>query len=318
MTGCILEHIDINLTVPAKAKGERLDKWLATQLADYSRSRLQQWIAEGAVLVDGLAQSANFKLKGSEMLHISTSWQPAGPWEGEAGIDLDVHYEDDDLLIVNKPAGLITHPGTGNRHGTLANALLYRYPKLAGITRAGIVHRLDKDTSGIMMVAHSEAAYQNLVQALRLRRVTRRYIAVLKGRLMSKVKVSTPIGRHPRQRTLMAVTKSGRDALTYITPIECFNTTTLAEIKLETGRTHQIRVHAASIHYPVLGDAVYGSNRGRPQAVDFPRQALHAKVLTLAHPGHGKELEFKAQLPPDLTALLRRLRADSLTMQGDS
>lgn len=305
----------------AEAAGERLDKWLSAQLTDYSRSRLQRWITSGALLVDGRAQPPGFRLKGGEGLHLFATWQPAKPWQAEDGIDLDVRYEDGDILIINKPAGLVTHPGAGNWHGTLANALLGRYPKLEQVTRAGIVHRLDKDTSGIMMVAHSETAYQYLIKALSLREVTRRYTAVLEGRLMRSVQIAEPIARHPHQRTLMAVSKRGRDALTHIKPIECFDATTLTEVRLETGRTHQIRVHAAYIKYPVLGDKVYRSKGSRikiTKAAAFSRQALHAEVLALKHPSSGKALEFTAEWPQDLATLISRLRADSLTMQGDS
>ena len=318
----IEESIDAQRVAPQEAVGQRLDRWAATQFSDYSRNRLQQWIADGSLLVDGKVQSANFKLKGGEVVHLRAAWEPAGAWRGESGIALDLLYEDEDVLIINKQAGLVTHPGAGHREGTLANALLGRYPKLARVTRAGIVHRLDKETSGVMMVAHSELAYQRLVQALRQRQVSRRYVAVLVGRLHGEVCVDEPIGRHPRHRTRMSVATNGLRAVTYLKPLECFNAATLAEVRLETGRTHQIRVHAEHINHPVLGDSTYKSRRvrrsDRAQPLTFPRQALHAEILALTHPCTEESLEFRAPWPADLADLVRTLRADSLTIQGSS
>lgn len=295
------------LTVPQGLAGKRLDQILATLLPQHSRSRLQAWIRAGQVTVDATPESdVRRKLHGGEELAIC----PPGDERDHAGtpeaIALDLLHEDEDLLIINKPAGLVVHPGSGNWSGTLFNALLHHFPGIEAVPRAGIVHRLDKDTSGLLVVAKTLEAQTDLVRQLQARSLKRQYLAVALGQLRPGGTVAAPIGRHPVQRIRMAVVASGKPAITHYRLLEQFEHCALVECTLETGRTHQIRVHMMSIGHPLLGDGVYGKTRhGLPA---FARQALHARRLGLIHPRTGEALQWEAPIPDDLQTLLETLR----------
>lgn len=307
----------LQLQLSSELAGQRLDQCLATLLPDFSRNRLQQWIKAGRVLVDGCAVIPRHPVKGTE--HIELHWQ----LEPEARVmptamELDVRYADEDILVINKPAGLVVHPAPGNWEGTLQHGLLYLRPELAQLPRAGIIHRLDKDTSGLMVVAASHRAHRQLVAMLQERDVQRHYLALVVGAMTAGGSVDEPIGRHPRIRTRMAVTAGGRPALTHYRVLERFQHHTLLQVKLETGRTHQIRVHLAHVHYPVLGDPVYGGRMRIPphcpfdlreQLQGFRRQALHAERLGFVHPVLGEYLEWQVPPPADFIQLLEVLRA---------
>jgi 23S rRNA pseudouridine1911/1915/1917 synthase len=305
--------------VPADAAGQRLDQVLATLFPDFSRNRLQQWIRAGHVTVDGRSLRARDKLRGGERIAMIVVTQAEMPWEGES-IPLDILYEDDAILVLNKPPGLVVHPGAGNRGGTLVNALLHHAPELAGVPRAGVVHRLDKDTSGLLVVARTLAAHSTLVAQLQARTVTREYLAIVVGVVTAGGRVEAPLGRHPTERTRMAVQVSGKKAVTHYRVLERFRRHTYVRVNLETGRTHQIRVHMAHLHHPLVGDPTYGGRlripagcTGELQAVlrGFKRQALHAGKLGLIHPENGAALQWEAPLPDDMRRLLEALRADA-------
>ncbi len=303
------------LTVPAICAGQRLDAALAAMLPDYSRSRLSNWIKDGQVAVDGKPASPKDKLWGGENITVEIQPNPEEvAFQGE-DIPLDVIYEDDAVLVINKPADLVVHPGSGNWSGTLLNGLLYAYPELKSVPRAGIVHRLDKDTSGLMVIARTLAAQNQLVQQLQARTVKRHYFAIVQGEVKRNGTVDAPIGRHPKDRIKMAVVGTGKPAVTHYRVLEHLSGHTLVECRLETGRTHQIRVHMAHIGHPLAADPVYG---GRPKLQapeiqlaldDFARQALHAKKLSLVHPSSGKTMTWKSSLPEDFENLLAALRA---------
>ncbi|MBL8450759.1 MAG: 23S rRNA pseudouridine(1911/1915/1917) synthase RluD [Dechloromonas sp.] len=298
------------LIAPDSASGRRLDQVLAELLPEHSRARLQAWVKEGRVTVDGsIEPEGKRRLKGGETLLLAPGVDSRAAAGTPEDIPLAVVFEDDALLVIDKPAGLVVHPGSGNWSGTLMNALLHRCPELAEVPRAGIVHRLDKETSGLLVVARSLAAQTDLVRQLQARSVKRQYLAVAAGGLERDGQVEAPIGRHPVQRTRMAVVSEGRGgkpALTRYRILERFARCTLVECSLETGRTHQIRVHMASIGHPLVGDPVYG--RGNPKIPAFHRQALHAARLGLVHPGSGARLEWQSPLPGDFNALLETLR----------
>ncbi len=297
------------ITVAPDCGGLRLDQALARLFPEYSRSRLQAWVREGRVEVDGRPGEAKQKVWGGECLLLRAEAQPlAGPAPAEA-IALPVVYEDDTLIVIDKPAGLVVHPGSGVHSGTLMNALLHHAPRLRELPRAGIVHRLDKDTSGLLVVAKTLAAQTSLVRQLQARTVRRLYCALVWGALSGAGTVDAPIGRHPVQRTRMAVAAAGRAARTRYRVIEHLPGTTLVECALDTGRTHQIRVHMASIGHPLVGDVTYGSRRRGGVAGEFPRQALHAMRLGLVHPELGQEMHWQAPLPEDFARLLEALHA---------
>ena len=292
-------------TAEAALAGLRLDQALARLLPRESRSRLARLVEEGAVLVDGGRARPADRLRGGERLEVTLAPRPEEAAFRPEAIALDVVHEDEDVLVVAKPAGLVVHPGSGNWAGTMLNALLHRVPALKALPRAGIVHRLDKETSGLLVVAKNEAAQQALVRQLQARTVKRTYLAIARGAVPPEGVVDAPIGRHPAQRTRMAVVRGGKPAVTRYRVRERFAAHALLECELETGRTHQIRVHLASIGHPLEGDPVYGGRGARR----LPRQALHAWKLAFVHPGTGRTVRFTAPPPADFEALLAALRS---------
>jgi 23S rRNA pseudouridine1911/1915/1917 synthase len=299
--------------------GLRLDQALARALPQYSRARLQGWIEAGAVKVDGLVPRARDKVQGGELVRIEAQLEPETRVVAE-DLPVDVVYKDRGIFIINKPAGLVVHPGAGNASHTLQNALLALDPKLAVVPRAGLVHRLDKDTSGLMVVARTPEAHAALVEAIAERDVERAYLAICVGVMTGGGTIDEPIGRHRTQRTRMAVRPDGREAVTHYRVLKRFRGHTYVRAELETGRTHQIRVHFGHIGFPMVGDPVYGTRRRYPKgatpalmaALDgFKRQALHATRLALEHPLTGKALEFEAPVPADMQAILDALEADA-------
>ncbi len=297
--------------IPRASAGQRLDQALAALLPEYSRSRIQDWIRHERVTVNGRLLGVKDKVWGGEQVQVIPGTHPAEVPAAPEAIALEIVYEDDALLVVNKPAGLVVHPGSGNWQGTMLNALLYHAPQLAGVPRAGIVHRLDKDTSGLLVVAKTLTAQTNLVRQLQARSVKREYLAVAHGLIVQDGKVDARIGRHPSQRTKMAVVHSGREAVTHYTVLEHLGRYTLIRCVLETGRTHQIRVHLQSIGHALVGDPVYGHASQAPALPDFKRQALHATRLGLLHPVSGVHQEWQAEPPADFQALLDHLRTET-------
>ena len=296
----------MKLTVPPECAGLRLDQALSRLLPEYSRNRLAQWVRARRVTLDGRAVLPRHRVWGGETIDVVPFPDPATLSHQAEDIPLDIVFEDAALLVVNKPAGLVVHPGSGNWRGTLLNALLRHAPMLAGIPRAGIVHRLDKDTSGLLVVAKTLAAQTDLVRQLQARSVTREYLAVVHGRLARDGKVEAPIGRHPAKRTRMAVVARGRHAVTHYQVIERYTNATLLRCRLETGRTHQIRVHLSALGNPLVGDSTYGK---RNAALIFPRQALHAERLALLHPQSRRALNWRAAPPADMQRLIETLRS---------
>ena len=290
----------------------RLDQALARLLPEYSRNRLQDWMRSGLITVDGGPASAKAKVWGGETVVVAPQALPSTTQHAPEEIPLAVIFEDADILVVDKPAGLVVHPGSGNWTGTLLNALLRHAPALAGVPRAGIVHRLDKDTSGLLVVAKNIPAQVDLVRQLQARSVTRDYVAVVHGLLPREGAVDAPIGRHPVHRTRMAVVARGKPAKTFYFPVEHGVGWTRLRCRLETGRTHQIRVHLNSIGHPLVGDPVYGISQRKSAlpaaALAFPRQALHAAKLALNHPGTGEGLAWESALPADISALINLLK----------
>ena len=298
----------------------RFDQVAAELFADYSRSRLQQWIKDGQLTVNGASMRGRDKLVGGEELRLQAELEPEGNWQAEA-IELTIVYEDEHILVINKPAGLVVHPGAGNPTGTLLNALLHHCPELIHIPRAGIVHRLDKDTSGLLVVAKTLPAQTNLVEQLQDRSVHREYQAVVQGYMTGGGTVEAPIGRHGTQRTKMTVSPMGKEAVTHYRVIKRFPSHTHILAALETGRTHQIRVHMAHISHPLVGDSTYAARTRLTKGISadlratllaFQRQALHAFRLGLEHPVTGEFLEWEAELPEDFQQLLIALEKDSL------
>ena len=305
----------VSLTVPAGSAGQRLDRVLARLLPEHSRTRLAQWMRAGQIVVDGRPVQPRHKVWGGEVIDIVAPPAPAAGVYGAEDIPLEVVFEDDTLLVVNKPAGLVVHPGSGNWHGTLLNALLRHAPALSGVPRAGIVHRLDKDTSGLLAVAKTLAAQTHLVRQLQARSVTREYLAVAHGRIARGGRIEAPIGRHPVKRTRMAVVARGRPAVTHYEVLERYTDATLLRCRLETGRTHQIRVHLNSIGHPLVGDPAYGKRHSR---IAFPRQALHAEKLALVHPRSQRERGWRAAPPADMQELIASLRRAAASEKVDS
>lgn len=296
--------------VPADCGGLRLDQVLVRLQPQHSRNRLQNWIREGRVAIDGATVcETKHKLWGGESIALAEVPDTAGPSSAPEAIALDIVFEDDTLIVIDKPAGLVVHPGNGNWSGTLLNALLYHAPALENVPRAGIVHRLDKDTSGLMVVAKTLAAQTDLVRQLQARTVKRYYQALVRGAVEAGGTVDAPVGRHATQRTKMAVVASGKPARTHYRVVERFVDCTLVDCALETGRTHQIRVHMTSIGHPLVGDPVYGTGTSRvPHGPQFHRQALHARRLGLVHPASGKPMVWKSALPDDMAELVEYAR----------
>ena len=302
-----------------EAAGLRLDKALAEQWPGFSRSRLQAWIKSGAVLVDGVAASQRMSVQGGEWVELAYEPEVEVSAAPEP-IQLDVVHEDEALIVINKPAGLVVHPGAGNPNGTLQNALLHHAPELAQVPRAGLIHRLDKETSGLLVVARSEAAHTALSAAMKDREISREYCAVVQGVLTAGGEVDAPIGRHARDRKRMAIKQGGRMAVTHYRVAERFRQHSFLRLKLETGRTHQIRVPMQHIRHPIVGDPGYSGRLAMPAGASealreclqgFRRQALHARRLGLTHPASGDFCEWKAPIPDDMERLLDCLREDA-------
>ncbi|MDT4332024.1 23S rRNA pseudouridine(1911/1915/1917) synthase RluD [Methylomonas sp. MED-D] len=306
--------------VPEELAGMRLDQCLAEIFPDYSRSKLQTWIKAGRVLVDGEVLKGREKLDGGEEVELDAEAEIVIEDNAE-DIPLDIVHEDDSLLIVNKPAGLVVHPAVGNWSGTLVNALLHHEPNLAVLPRAGIVHRIDKDTSGLLMIAKTLQAHNSLVEQLQERSIEREYLALVKGWMTAGGTVDEPIGRHPVERKRNAVRRDGKEAITHYRLEQRFKRHTLIRVKLETGRTHQIRVHMAHINYPLVGDQIYGGRFQMPAECNpdlaealrrFKRQALHAAKLGLEHPETGEYCEWSVAMPDDMQNLLKLLAENEL------
>jgi 23S rRNA pseudouridine1911/1915/1917 synthase len=294
--------------VPEILAGSRLDRALAQMFPEHSRNRLQKWLREGWVRLNSRAAKPKQKIWGGECVEIRLQADPVETAHRAERMALDVIHEDEAILVINKPAGLVVHPGSGNWRGTLLNALLHHCARLSELPRAGIVHRLDKDTSGLLVVAKTLEAQTDLVRQLQARTVKREYLAVVRGRVASDGEVSAPVGRDPRNRVRMAVVKTGRPALTRYKVSRRFANATLLECSLATGRTHQIRVHLQTLGHPLLGDPVYGGGRRfRSQPLPIGRQALHAVRLEFAHPVSGTRMRFVAPVPKDFAALLDAL-----------
>jgi 23S rRNA pseudouridine1911/1915/1917 synthase len=313
-----MPHVFQRLTVPAEYAGRRLDQAAAALLSEFSRTRLKQWIEGGQLTVGGRACAPKARLKGGEEIVLDASIEVAVAVAPEP-IALALVHADDALFVIDKPAGLVVHPGAGNSAGTLQNALLNLDPALATVPRAGLVHRLDKDTSGLLVVARTLRAQQFLARAIERRKIGRVYQAICQGALTGGGTIDAPIARHPRERTKMAVRESGRAARTRYRVLERFRAHTHVELELDSGRTHQIRVHMAYIRAPLVGDPVYGGRpRFPPAPTDglraalqaFRRQALHAARLQFNHPESGKIVTFESALPEDIGALLAALGAD--------
>ena len=299
-------------TVPADCAGWRLDAALARLFPQHSRSRLQAWLKDGLIRIDGAAAAPKSKVHGGEKVEFTGAPTLAAGEDAAEDIALAIVHEDDEIIIIDKPAGLVVHPGNGQPSGTLLNALLHHAPQLGGIPRAGIVHRLDKDTSGLMVVAKTLTAQTDLVRQLQARTVKRHYMALALGIVEGDGVVDAPMARHAVQRTKMAVVRSGgKEARTYYEVRERFDRCTLLECRLDTGRTHQIRVHMTSIKHPLAGDPTYGRAKSGDARLDaFPRQALHAWRLALRHPVSGVEMNWESPLPADFAQLLASLRRD--------
>ncbi len=307
------------LEIPADLGGSRLDQALARLLPDFSRSRLQEWIRRGLVSLDGGNCRPKDKVLGGELVEVLAVLEPREQCRPQP-IGLNLVYQDADLLVIDKPPGLVVHPAAGNPDGTLQNGLLYFDPSLAQLPRSGIVHRLDKDTSGLLVVARSLRAHTSLVQQLQSRSMKREYLAVVYGVPVAGATVDAPIGRHPTQRVRMAVVAGGKPAVTHYRVRERFRDHALLDVRLESGRTHQIRVHLAHVHFPILGDPVYAGRPRLPAGASpvladclrgFRRQALHATRLSLRHPGSGEPMSWEAPPPADMAQLIDTLRRES-------
>jgi len=312
------EQVRLTGRVPPEMAGRRLDQALAALFPDYSRSRLQQWLRDGRALLDGAVSSPDARVAGGETVSIDAELEASADVAAQP-IALDVVYEDPTLLVINKPAGMVVHPAAGNRDGTLQNALLHRDASLAALPRYGIVHRLDKDTSGLLVVARTLAAHHALVRQLQARSVHREYLAVVNTVPPAGGTIDAPIGRHPRDRLRMAVVTNGKPAVTHYRVLERYRAHALIAVRLETGRTHQIRVHMASQRMPLVGDPLYGGRLRLPVGsgkeltdalCSFGRQALHARKLGLTHPESGETVAWEAPVPSDLQLLIDALRAD--------
>lgn len=303
-------------TVPEELAGKRLDQALATMFPEYSRSRLKSWVLQGFVTIDGGEMRPKDPVSGGETITLQPA-EELGVVSAPEPMALDVRFEDDDLLVVNKPPGLVVHPGAGNLRGTLMNGLLFRVPGLVELPRAGIVHRLDKDTSGLLLVGKTLQAHTALIRMMAAREITRRYLAICNGVLSGGGTIDAPIGRHPVDRLRMSVQEKGKPSVTHYRVLERFIAHTYISVELDSGRTHQIRVHFAYRRHALVGDPVYGGRMAVPSASDdglietfrrFRRQALHAARLEFLHPVTAERVEIEAPPPPDFQSLLDMLR----------
>ena len=313
------ESVHLIATIPKELAGKRLDQALAILFSEHSRSRLQDWIRNGDVQLNRQIINQRQRVQSGDVVEINTKHEPQEDWVAE-NIPLEIIYEDQQVLVINKPAGLVVHPGAGNPQHTLLNALLHYDQKLEYVPRAGIVQRLDKDTSGVMIVARTPESHTSLVSALQARKVSREYQTIVTGVMTAGGSVDQPVGRHPRKRIQMAVVNNGKTAITHYRVIKKYRAHTHLRVNLETGRTHQIRVHMAWLKYPIIGDRVYGGRAHLPKAASpalidalqtFPRQALHACAIKLQHPGTGKTLSCEAPLPKDMQRLIKTLEDDA-------
>jgi 23S rRNA pseudouridine1911/1915/1917 synthase len=316
--------IHYDLLIPLDSAGQRLDQVLAGLLPQYSRTRIKDWIESGHILLNGGQVRPKDRVIGGERVALDAVLATEAVVKAQP-IDLDIVYQDSEVLVINKPAGLVVHPGAGNSSGTLQNALLHFDPALGELPRSGIVHRLDKDTTGLMVVARTVSAHTALVRNIEAREVERHYEAICVGAMTAGGTVDAPIDRHPVDRLRMAVRSGGREAVTHYRVAQRFRCHTHVRVQLETGRTHQIRVHLAHIHYPLLGDAVYGGRFLLPKQASaeliallrgMQRQALHAAHLAFEHPSTGAPLQFDAVLPADMQALLQALAQDTASAQA--
>ena len=308
--------VDVTHTVVEEEAGLRIDKLASKVFTDFSRAQLQGWITDGSLLYNGSVQKPKIRVKAGDILHLSTTLQQHSEDQPE-NIDIEVVYEDDDVLVINKPVGMVVHPGAGNQTGTLVNALLYHYPQQHHLPRAGLVHRIDKDTSGLLLIGKTKPAQMALMEQLKDKSVYRHYQCVVAGdaaSLLRHRRIDAPIGRHRNQRTKMTVMTAGREAVTHLLTVTPLNDNYgLLDVSLETGRTHQIRVHLSHITYPIVGDRVYGGRRqlraglteAQRQAINnFPRQALHAYTLGFVHPTTGEDIEVTTPIPEDMQQLM--------------
>ncbi|THB82945.1 23S rRNA pseudouridine(1911/1915/1917) synthase RluD [Pantoea allii] len=314
------QQVQLTATVSESQLGQRLDQTLAELFPDYSRSRIKEWILDRRVTVNGvMVDTPKEKVLGGELVTIDAEIEEAQRWEPQ-DLPLDIVYEDEDIIVINKPRDFVVHPGAGNPDGTVLNALLHHFPAIMDVPRAGIVHRLDKDTTGLMVVAKTVPAQTHLVDSLQRREITREYEAVAIGNMTAGGTVEQPISRHSTKRTHMAVHPMGKPAVTHYRIMEHFRAHTRLRLRLETGRTHQIRVHMSHISHPLVGDPLYGGRPRPPKGASeafittlrgFDRQALHATMLRLYHPISGIEMEFHAGLPQDMVDLIAALKADT-------
>ena len=309
----------VSLLIPEEYGGERLDKALSALCPEYSRSTLQKWLKQGLIVVDDEIPSQRDIVHGGEQAELMVPDDRSVPWQAEP-MDLSLVYEDEDIMVIDKPAGLVVHPGAGNATGTLVNGLLYHDPSLATLPRGGIVHRLDKDTTGLMVIARNEAARLDLIRQLAERSIQRTYLAIVQGTPVSGGTVDQPIGRDTHDRRRMVVSANGKPALTHYRIHQRYRAHTALRCRLESGRTHQIRVHMKHIGFPLVGDPVYGGRSRLPThpgdelrevLSGFPRQALHARELTIRHPRTRQESRWEAPVPGDLAELIRVLLQDT-------
>jgi 23S rRNA pseudouridine1911/1915/1917 synthase len=320
------QKIELNTIVLDSQLGLRLDQVIAELYPDYSRSRIKDWILNGMVSVNGeVITKPRLKMMGGEQIDIQAEIEDEGRWIPQ-DLPLNIIYEDEDIIVINKPRDFVVHPGAGTPDGTVLNALLHHCPALAEVPRAGIVHRLDKDTTGLMVVAKTIQSQTRLVRALQKRKITREYEAIAIGRMIGGGRVEKPIGRHPTKRICMAVTITGKEAITRYRVAEHYREHTRIVLRLETGRTHQIRVHMSHLAHPLIGDVIYGGRPRPPKNASdelitalraFDRQALHARMLRLAHPITGEVMEWHAPLPNDMVVMMDILRKDAIENKED-
>ena len=320
------EHIERELTIPTECVGLRLDRTLAMLWPDLSRSKIHEWILDKSLQVNGAGSKPSYRVRGHERIRVCALLSSGLDWESKAEVPFKVLHEDEHILVVEKPAGVVTHPGPGNETNTLVNGLISHREELRQLPRAGIVHRLDRDTSGVLLVAASAIACAKLNDLMAKREISRLYVCVMEGLMEQAAEVDLAIGRHVKTRTKQQVRQDGKPARTDFRPLEKFRCHTFVQARLDTGRTHQIRVHASALSLPLVGDTTYGA-KGRlpstplPELVEairgFTRQALHAKSLEFVHPIVEKKLRFTSAIPEDMQALLDVLRRDNVEFWSD-